>query len=160
MIKWFLLSRGDKIKEQAHHAGIIVRQGGFINAKLVESWARVLWLPFRKTYRKGNTTYLLRPLNISTDEQRKIAARAEEYAGDTYGWRTLYAYAVDKLLEKLFGRNVYWMRKRLDGKGVVCSALVAAAVAYRDSGYTFGVKDRIHLAPDDLLSFALTHPNI
>ena len=161
VIKWMLRSRADRISQQAHHVGIIVRQGGFMDAKLVESWARVLWLPFRKSYRRSNGTYLLRPLNIKTADQLKIAARAEDYAGDTYGWQTLWAYAVDKLLEKILGRDVYWARRRYDDKPyLVCSALVASAVAFRDSGYTFGVKGRNHLAPDDILSFAVTRPDI
>ena len=98
-----------------------------------------------------------RPYVLDSSTRSRIAARAEEFVGEKYGYWKLGAHLADSALSavvpfvkdvRLFRRLLFW-----DGRPI-CSFLVAEAFA--SQGLDFGVPSGT-ASPDDIEDFCRSH---
>jgi len=148
-IRWFQRSRGESKSWTNHTAGI-----GTVN-NVVEAQTRVISTPFDE-WRRGKEFQLWRTYDLDDDGRNEIAQYIESHIGNKYGYAKLIPHALDGLLGKVTGGNVYLFRRMLFLENYdICSWLLACG--YHLKGLDFGADHRF-VTPDDQLDYCMSHP--
>jgi len=102
-IRWATRRRGEPITYANHTAG-------FVDSETI---VEALWKVERKPYRGSmpEPHQVWRRKDLTPTERLKVALCAEQYVGRQYGVLKLFAHLGDAVLEKLFGRDVYIVRR-------------------------------------------------
>lgn len=144
---------GGESRTEINHVGVIVEQGNFQNAVLVEASHKTESNWMLKYYDDPKTDIaIFRPTNIDFYQEDLIKHKAESYVGRRYGYFKIVAHFIDYLLG---GRYV---ARRLTGMGryPICSWVVADA--YAAAGLDFGVPVG-QAQPDDIWDFCIANPD-
>lgn len=151
-IRWASRSWGEA-KTIANHVGVIVEGGSLRTAVIAEArWTykvHRLWDAYVNT---GHQVAIFRAKNLHPATRLKIAERAASFQNTKYGWAKIGLH----LLDKFIGGKYFFRRLARLPNRPICS--YAAAVAYADYGFAFGVKPYA-AQPDDIWDYVSTSDN-
>jgi len=147
LIRFFSRLIGES-RTTVNHVGLIVEPGDLRTAVEIEAirfvTRRTLWSGYGPP--STDCVAVFRANNLTEDDTRKMAARAQSMVGVRYGWIAIVAHLLDWCLDGacVFGRLVPDMRYP------ICSWLVADAFA--KAGKDFGVAPGA-AEPDDIWDY-------
>jgi len=149
----FMTRKSGEETTVVNHVGVISSGGLLKYALLAEArWTYKVHSLFDALAYTGQQVAIYRPKNISYETRKLIAARAASFKDTKYGWAKIVLHALDKLLNGayLFRRLAFLPNRP------ICS--YAAAVAYADYGFSFGVKP-YQAQPDDIWDYVTNSDN-
>jgi len=148
-IRWFERSSGEEQSWTNHTAGIGTSDN------VVEAQTSVISTPFN-TWKEGEQFQVWRTSDLDDAGRIEIAQYAESHLGHEYGYAKLIPHALDGLIAKVTGGNVYLFRRMLFLKNYdICSWLWA--FGYHVRGLDFGASPRF-VTPDDQHDYVVSHP--
>ena len=147
LIRFFSRTIGES-RTRVNHAGLVVKEGTFQTAEIVESVAVArrcrLWEHYGPPAK--DLVAVFRPKNLTAEQVDAITATAERQVGKKYGTGKIVAHLLDWML-----LGAYVFRRMTDsGDYPICSWLVAHSFA--EAGKNFGVEPGA-AEPDDIWDF-------
>lgn len=152
LIRWFSQSWGES-KTMVNHVGVISQGGPIWYAVVAEArWSYLVHRLFPAYADTNQAVAIYRARNVKPTTRSRIATRAASFEGTRYGWTKIVLHAADKLLNgAYFFRRLAFLPNR-----PICS--YAAACAYADYGFSFGVKP-YRAQPDDIWDYVVNSDN-
>ena len=150
-IRFFSRSGGES-RTEANHVGLVITQGTYQNALIVEALTKVKRRSMSSYFDKEKTQVAIyRPLNVNAGELEVICATAKGYTGQKYGYIKILTHFLDWCI----GGRYFFRRFAFMDKYPICSWVVA--FAYDSAGYNFGVEPGA-ASPDDIMDFCVANP--
>jgi hypothetical protein len=150
-IRFFSRRVGER-RTKVNHVGLVVVDGSFHDAIVVEARRKVLRHRLGEAYGgKTDEVAVYRPVRLSPDQIRRAVKAGEDYVGRSYGYGKIVLHALDWALQ---GAYVFRRLGRMDDYPI-CSWLVAHA--YGKAGVNFGVPPGA-ATPDDIWDHLVAHP--
>ena len=148
-IRFFTRSIGEK-RTKVNHVGIVVQEGDFKTAIIVEAQSKVvrhkLWSHYGPP--RKDCVAIYRATNLTAEQVKDIVAEAEKQVGKKYGYLMIAAHLKDWMF-----LGIYFFRRLIPGnKYPICSWVVADAFA--EAGKDFSVEVGM-ATPDDIWDFVV-----
>lgn len=166
LIRFFTRRVGEP-RTRINHVGIIVVGGPVDTAIMVEALKKVIRRPLMEGYGGPNASdvAIFRPLNLDITDRWKIATKAMDYVGRTYGYFKLLTNLGDwsatmartALTLGLYRKDVYLFR-RISGDDNYPMCSWVDAHAYAAANKFFGVAPGA-ATPDDIWDFCTSNPD-
>lgn len=159
-IKWF--EKGyHETPSVLSHCGLFVNDGSIKNVNVIEAIfpTGVLYRRFWTHYADDlHKCYLIKPMNLTTQERLALSKIAFQYVGHPYGTLKIIPHAIDGLLAKILHKRDITLFRNLCKVDTfpICSYLVAKA--YSTFDLDFGIKGSM-ATPDDIWDFAINNPD-
>lgn len=146
----FFSKVGGESRTQVNHVGIIVGIEGD-ESIIVEAVSKVKRHKLIDAYgKKDDQVAIFRPVNLTEDELKAIADKANSYVDRSYGYAKIFTHMLDWCI----GGRYFFRRLTMTDDYPICSWLVAAA--YDAANKNFGIQVGA-AQPDDIWDFCTEH---
>lgn len=162
-IRWFTRTRGEKPSLSSHAAigyGPVENSEYVAVPHLCEAQWRVRIQASVPRLDNAGSVWVYRPLFLQPSDAHRIRAWCRAYEGRRYSLFKVGQQAIDGLIGKVWGEDVYFARALpfvSVSRYVICSWVVAYVYWKALDGFEFGKRPGV-VTPDDLHDYCVEHP--